>query len=118
MLVFLALIFASGENLSFFLTSFVMDDCEPIVGCVYNVCNDFLMMVALLMKLLTTLTMLVLRLTDESMLTRSTMATSMTRSIQQFFQVLTTTYHLEFRFGYFASVAWSCDYVWIADEFA
>ncbi len=22
-----------------------------------------------------------------------------------------STYHLEFRFGYFASVAWSCDYV-------
>ena len=45
------------------------------------------------------------------------MAMSMTRLIQQVFQVLTicsdvrSTYHLEFRFGYFASVAWSCDYV-------
>ena len=55
------------------------------------------------------------------------MAMLMTRSKQQdfhvhdaakqFFRVLTTcsdvrsTYHLEFRFGYFASVAWSCDYV-------
>ena len=38
---FLAPISASGENLSFFLTSFVMDDFEPLVGGVYNVCNDF-----------------------------------------------------------------------------
>ena len=38
---FLAPIFASGENLSFFLMSFVMDDFEPFVGGVYNVCDDF-----------------------------------------------------------------------------
>ncbi len=77
----------------------------------------FLMMVALSTILLMTSMMLVLRSTDELTLTRSTMATSMTRSIEQFFQVLTTcsdvwsTYHLEYRFGYFASVAWLCDYV-------
>ena len=38
---FLAPIFASGENLSFFLTAFDMDDFEPFVGGVYNVCDDF-----------------------------------------------------------------------------
>ena len=38
---FLALIFALGENLSFFLTSFVMDDFESFVGGVYNICDNF-----------------------------------------------------------------------------
>ena len=35
---FLAPIFTSGENFSFFLA---MDDFEPIVGGVYNICDDF-----------------------------------------------------------------------------
>ena len=38
---FLVPIFASGENLSFFLAAFVGDDFEPIVGGVYNICDDF-----------------------------------------------------------------------------
>ena len=37
----MAPIFASGENLSFFLMAFVMDDFEPIVGGVYNICDNF-----------------------------------------------------------------------------
>ncbi len=37
---FLAPIFASGENLSFFFTTFDMDDFEPFVGGVYNVYYD------------------------------------------------------------------------------
>jgi len=110
-----------------------MDDFEPFVGGVYNMCDDFFDDGGVSIPP-TTSTMLVLRLTDESMLTRSTTATLRTRSIQQsfhvpvvaiqFFRVLTTcsdvqsTYHLEFQFGYFALVAWSCDYVWIADESA
>ena len=35
---FLAPIFALGENLSFFLA---MDYFEPIVGGVYNICDNF-----------------------------------------------------------------------------
>ena len=93
----------------------------------------FLMMVALSIPLTTSTiflmlvmlsTMLVLRLMEESTLTRSTTATSMTRSIQrcfhvpdvviQFFRVLKTrsdvrsTYQLDFldfRVGYCASLA-------------
>ena len=38
---FLAPIFASGENLSFFLAAFVMNDFEAFVGGVYNICDDF-----------------------------------------------------------------------------
>ncbi len=38
---FLAPIFALSENLSFFLAAFIMDDFEPIVGGVYNICDDF-----------------------------------------------------------------------------
>ena len=38
---FLAPISASGENLSFFLTLFIMDDFEPFVGGVCNICDDF-----------------------------------------------------------------------------
>ncbi len=37
----MAPIFASGENLIFFSTAFVMDDFKPFVGGVYNVCDDF-----------------------------------------------------------------------------
>ncbi len=36
---FLAPTFASGENLSFFFTTFDMDDFEPFVGGVYNICD-------------------------------------------------------------------------------
>ena len=39
---FLVPIFASGENLSFFLAAFVGDDFEPIVGGVYNIFDAFL----------------------------------------------------------------------------
>ncbi len=37
---FLAPTFVSDENLSFFFTTFDMDDFKPFVGGVYNICDD------------------------------------------------------------------------------